>query len=60
MGYNDTRVRDYVENRNTMSYGKKIRILDSVSHKYLGDWITFSEAIIKSIKVTTKIIFIFI
>jgi len=60
MGYDNTKVRDYVENRNTMSYGKKIRILDSVSHRYLGDWVAFSEAIIKKIKVTSKIIFIFI
>ena len=57
--YNTT-VRDYLENRKSTTYNKKIRILDNVSKKYLGEWIEFSEAIIKSIKITTKIIFIFI
>ena len=57
--YNTT-VKDYLENRIYATYGKKIRILDKVSKKYLGKWIDFSEAIIKEIKITKKIIFIFI
>ena len=54
-------VREYIENRPTELYGKKIRILDNKSHRNLGEWLyNNANKPIKDIKITTKIIFIFV
>ena len=53
-------VREYIENRPTELYGKKIRVLDNKSHRNLGEWLHNADKPIKDIKITTKIIFIFV
>ena len=53
-------VREYIENRPTNLYGKKIRILDAGTHKNCGGWVTCSNRIVKDVKITTKYIFIYV
>lgn len=53
-------VREYIENRPTELYGKKIRVLDVTTHKNLGEWLRNADKKIKDIKITEKIIFIFV
>jgi hypothetical protein len=53
-------VREYVEGRSSFLYGKKIRILEGSSKKYLGEWQDYNTSIVLGVKVTTKYVFIFI
>lgn len=53
-------IREYIENRPSTAYHKKIRVLKANTHKNCGEWLQNENAIIKDIKITTKIIFIFI
>lgn len=53
-------VREYIEGRSPLLYGKKIRILDGSSKKYLGEWQDYNTSIVLGVKVTTKYVFIFI
>lgn len=53
-------VYEYVINRSESTYGKKIHVLDRVSHKNLGKWLDNKDKEVYDIKVTSKILFIFI
>ena len=53
-------VKEYIENRPFKLYGKKIRVLSAGTHKNMGDWLKYANATIKEVKITSKIIFIFI
>lgn len=53
-------VKEYLDTRSQTTYKKQIRILDASTKKYLGTWILYPNAEIQSLKITTKIIFIFI
>ena len=53
-------VKEYIENRPFKTYGKKIRILSAKTHRNCGGWIENEKKKIKDIKITSKIIFIFI
>ena len=53
-------VKEYIEARPETVYGKKIRILNSINHKYLGEWTDWQSAYVLSAKITSKFIFIFI
>lgn len=53
-------VREYIESRPKTVYGKKIRILNAITKKNMGEWFENASAYVLSAKVTTKYIFIFI
>lgn len=53
-------VREYIESRPETVYGKKIRILNAITKKNMGNWIANEKAYVIAAKVTTKYIFIFI
>ena len=53
-------VREYIETRPKAIYGKKVRILNAITKKYMGEWFEHPNAYVLSAKVTTKYIFIFI
>lgn len=53
-------VREYIESRPETVYGKKIRILNAITKKNMGDWMANEKAYVIAAKVTTKYIFIFI
>ena len=53
-------VREYIEGRPQFVYGKKIRILNGISKKYLGEWTEYADKYVIGVKITTKYIFIFI
>ena len=55
-------VGDYIDIRNKTFYGRKIRVLDAITHENLGRW--YDKKIInrpvKTAKITEKYLFIFI
>lgn len=53
-------VKEYLDTRAKTTYKKQIRILSASTKRYLGIWTLYPNAKIQSLKVTTKIIFIFI
>jgi hypothetical protein len=53
-------IREYIENRDSKTYGKVIRVLDAVSHTNMGHWSTLQNKNIVDVKITKKHIFIFI
>jgi len=53
-------VREYIESRPQTVYGKKIRVLNAITKKNMGEWTENASAFVLSAKVTTKYIFIFI
>jgi len=53
-------VKEYLDTRAKTTYKKQIRILSVSTKRYLGTWVLYPNAEIQSIKITTKIIFIFI
>ncbi len=53
-------VKEYLENRPSTEYNKHIRILSATTKKSLGAWTEFANCQVVSVKVTTKIIFIFV
>ena len=53
-------VREYIESRPQAVYGKKIRVLNAITKKNMGEWFENASAYVLSAKVTTKYIFIFI
>ena len=53
-------VKEYLDTRSKTTYKKQIRILDALTKKYIGAWNDYPTAKIYAVKVTTKIIFIFI
>lgn len=53
-------VKNYIEKRASQSYGKTIRILDAKTHASRGSWFNNQEAIVKEVKITSRVLFIFI
>lgn len=55
-------VKTYLEKRETATYGKKIRIVESGSHKSLGAWYEHDNALreVKEVKASEKYLFIFV
>ena len=53
-------VWEYMNNRDSKFYRKQIRLLDNETHKNLGYWWDNSQAEVKSVKITSKYVFIFI
>ena len=53
-------VIEYIRHRSESTYGKRIRILDNYTHRSLGPWTCNADRDIMDIKVTEKIIFIFV
>ena len=53
-------VKEYVLSRPKTVYGKKIRVLNAITKKNMGDWMENLSAYVLSAKITTKYIFIFI
>lgn len=53
-------VNRYIETRTETTYGKKVRILDSKSHRNLGPWYRNAGRDIVEVKVTEKYLFIFV
>lgn len=53
-------VWEYMNNRNEISYGKQVRILDNETHKSYGPWYQNTSAEVKAVKITSKFLFIFI
>ena len=55
-------VKTYLEKREIVTYGKKVRILESGSHKNLGAWYENNNALkeVKEVKTSTKYLFIFV
>lgn len=53
-------VWDYMNNRDSKSYRKQVRLLDNETHKNLGYWWDNSQAEVKAVKITAKYVFIFI
>lgn len=53
-------VKYFLDNRPQFTYGKKVRILDSRTKKYLGGASLYLLYPVKDYKVTTKYIFIYI
>ena len=53
-------IKEYIETRPTAVYGKKIRVLNAITKKYMGEWFEYPNAFVNGVKVTTKYIFIFI
>jgi hypothetical protein len=59
-GNNSMTVKEYIESRPQTVYGKKIRILNAITKKNMGEWFENASAFVLSAKITTKFIFIFI
>ena len=55
-------VKTYLDNREISTYGKKIRIVESGSHRYLGAWYENNNALkeVKEVKTSAKYLFIFV
>ena len=55
-------VKTYLDKRDISSYGKKIRIVESGSNRYLGSWHEHDNAIreVKEVKITSKFLFIYV
>ena len=53
-------IKFFLENRPSSIRGKKIRVLNSRTKKYIGHATMYLDREIKSYKVTTKYIFIYI
>jgi hypothetical protein len=53
-------VKQYLENRSSATYGKKVRVIDLRDNKNTGDWTLYAERPIFRVNVTTKYIFIYI
>ena len=60
IGGNKMTVFEYLTNRPEGTYGKKIHVLDKISHKNLGKWLDNRDKEVYDIKVTSKILFIFV
>ena len=53
-------VKTFLDNRNNSTYGKSIRILDNETKKNCGNCLHNFDAIVISIKITKKYLFIFV
>ena len=53
-------VKDFLDNRPQFTYGKKVRILDSRTKKYIGGAMEYLFYPVESYKITTKYIFIYV
>ena len=55
-------VKTYLEERAIATYGKKVRILESGSHRNLGAWYENNNALkeVKEVKASAKYLFIFV
>jgi len=53
-------VADYVDVRDKNLYGKKIRVLESSTHKNLGAWWENASREVKEVKISMKYLFIFV
>lgn len=55
-------VKTYLDKRDISTYGKKIRVVESGSHRCLGSWNENGNALkaVKEVKVSTKYLFIFV
>lgn len=53
-------VIEFMEQRNKMTIGKKVRVIESATGKYIGGAFVNADRHIYRVKVTTKIIFIFV
>lgn len=53
-------VEKYLKNRDSKTYNKQLRILESGSHKNCGDWLENKNKEVKAVKITSKYLFIFI
>ena len=55
-------VADYIDTRNSQSYGKTIRVLDEKTHRNMGNWWekTNANRPVKNIKISPKYLYIFI
>ena len=53
-------VREFVEGRPQAIYGKKIRVLNAITKKNMGEWLENETAYVVNAKITTRYIFIFI
>lgn len=55
-------VKTYLDNRDITTYGKKIRVVESGSHRNLGAWYEHGNALkeVKEVKASAKYLFIFV
>lgn len=53
-------VKQYIESRPEMFYGRKIRVLNMITKKNMGSWVENASRYVVAAKITTKYIFIFI
>lgn len=54
-------VNDWIDKNTKLIYGRTIRIIDSATHKGVGDMLMFyMDKPVKGYKVTSKFLFIFI
>ena len=53
-------VKEYIENRDSKTYRKNIRVLSTTTHANMGHWTTLLDKEVVDVKVTSKYIFIFI
>ena len=53
-------VLEYLNRRNSFTYGKKVRILDTSTGKGSFDWLPYKDAEIKKLAIKTQILVIYI
>lgn len=55
-------VKTYLDKRDISTYGKKIRVVESGSNRSLGAWYEHNNALkeVKEVKITTRVIFIYV
>lgn len=53
-------LKEYLETRDNATFGRSIRIIDDVTRKNRGSVIENFSAIVISVKVTSKYLFIFV
>ena len=53
-------VIEFMEQRDKMTIGKKVRVIESATGKYIGGAFVNADRHICRVKITTKIIFIFV
>lgn len=53
-------VKEYLDRRSSDRYNKSIRILDKDTKKNCGNWLDNADRIVYNVKVTSKVLFIFI
>lgn len=53
-------VERYLAIRDSKTFHKQLRILDSKTHKNCGEWWDNKDKVVKAVKITSKFLFIFV